>query len=80
MSEKVFFLLIFISLILAAPFILAEHGKRVFEKLASQDKQLYLIPEAGHNDLFDHGREAFAETLFSFVERQMSLAAKEAND
>ena len=60
--------------------ISAKHGKRVFEKLASQDKQLYLIPEAGHNDLFDHGGEAFVETFFAFVERQMSLAAKEAND
>ncbi|MEM8889757.1 MAG: alpha/beta fold hydrolase [Bacteroidota bacterium] len=60
--------------------ISAEHGKRVFDKLASQDKQLYLIPEAGHNDLFDHGGEAFAEIFFSFVERQMSLHTKEVSD
>ncbi|MDW3651609.1 MAG: alpha/beta fold hydrolase [Bacteroidia bacterium] len=57
-----------------------KHGKRIFEQLASKNKRLYLIPEAGHNDLFDKGGKAFADTLFAFVERQVSAKTMEAND
>ncbi|MEL6250631.1 MAG: alpha/beta fold hydrolase [Bacteroidota bacterium] len=56
------------------------HGKKVYEHLASREKQLYLIPEAGHNDLFDKGGNAFADTLFAFVERQLLPKTMEVND
>lgn len=50
--------------------ILPSHGKNVFENLASQDIEFYLIEGAGHNNLFDVGGAVFKEKLFAFLEKQ----------
>lgn len=50
--------------------IIPSHGQKVFKNLASTNKEFYLVEGAGHNNLFDVGKEAFREKLFSFLEDQ----------
>lgn len=53
--------------------ISVEYGKRNFHNLASEDKELYLVPNATHNDVWVVGGEAYSMKLESFVRRQLSI-------
>lgn len=46
------------------------HGSKVFNKIASQDKEFYLIEGGGHNNIFEVGGTSFKERLYSFLDQQ----------
>ncbi len=45
-------------------------GQQNYEHLASSDKQWYLIPNAGHNGLWQAGGAAYEAALMGFLKRQ----------
>jgi len=46
-----------------------EHGVAFHQQLATDEKQLVIIPGAGHNDIGWVGRELYFETLARFIAR-----------
>ena len=44
-----------------------EHGVAFHEQLTTDEKQLVIIPGAGHNDIGWVGRELYFETLARFI-------------
>ena len=51
--------------------ISAEYGKRVFKNLASSVKQLYLISQAGHDNLGSAGGIEYQQALVGFFEKHL---------
>ena len=45
-------------------------GRQNYERIASVDKQWYLIPHAGHNGLWKAGGAAYEAALMGFLKRQ----------
>ena len=45
------------------------HGKKLFEASPATDKELRVIPDAGHNDLFIVAFDEVANLLESFAKR-----------
>jgi hypothetical protein len=45
------------------------HGKKLFEASPASDKELHLIPNAGHNDLFNVAGEEIISLLEDFAKR-----------
>jgi pimeloyl-ACP methyl ester carboxylesterase len=48
-----------------------EYGKRVFDNLASPNKELYLIPMAGHDDLAAVGGSEYQRRILAFFNRHL---------
>ena len=46
-----------------------EFGVAFHERLATDDKQLVIVPGAGHNDISWVGRELYFDALARFVAR-----------
>ena len=47
--------------------IQVESALKLRDMISSEDKELLIIPNAGHNDIFFVGMETYMESLFSFI-------------
>ena len=51
--------------------ISVEYGKQLFDNLKSKNKELAIIKDGGHFDLFDKGGEEYKSKLLNFIERNL---------
>ena len=49
--------------------IRVDYGKALFEQLQSEQKELFIVPEAGHNDVASIAGKQYLERVFQFLER-----------
>lgn len=55
-----------------------EYGRRIFEKLGSDDKTWYQVPGAGHDDFADTAGPAYRQCMLAFLEAHMTRLAQGA--
>ena len=50
-----------------------EEGKALFENSGAEDKEMYVVPRAGHNDLWHVAGDEYMKRVRGFVEKNLSL-------
>lgn len=55
--------------------VASEYGRRVYENLASPERELYIIPAAGHTDLASVGGSEYQKRILGFFQEHMVRTA-----